>query len=420
MAEDSQSKSVADIRQDGLELMGRLLEIVGRTSDIAQVYRAFAAELERFTGDWAAVILVENGEVQVHPLGGSGEEKKLTLPLSQTTLSRVLAGKKTLVEAGPSDVSCEWLGCPRRARHIIWLPLLAGNKIFGAVAVATFSDTTDCEKHLPLLECFAGLLALALGKWKLQKEKEVMTRQEAERAYFLDVAVHDLKTVLTAIIAAIGLLREELDGKIDDFQMRLIHNLSGSIGLLESTVFELSDLCARGDSSRQRESGSIAPVLKGVVAQVTPLAQSKGQALVLQLPQALPEVLVDPRRLEKVMLHLISNAIRVTPGGGRITVRAAVHSGNLVVEVQDGGAIIPEAEQRRIFEPYYRDEADRQRVPGMGLGLAVAKQLVEAHGGKIWLSSQSGEGNTFAFALPCTNTGVPQKSVNRGKTTLGG
>ncbi len=229
MAEDSQSKSVADMRQDGLELMGRLLGIVGRTSDIAQVHRAFATELERFTGDWAAVVLVENGGVQVHPLGGTGEGKKLTLPLSQTTLSRVLASNKTLVEAGPSDVSCEWLGCPRRARHIIWLPLLASNQIFGALAVATFSDAADCEKHLPLLECFAGLLALAVGKWKLQKEKEVMTRQDAERAYLMDVVVHELKTALTAIIASVGLLREELNDKIDESQVRLIRNLSDSV-----------------------------------------------------------------------------------------------------------------------------------------------------------------------------------------------
>ena len=100
------------------------------------------------------------------------------------------------------------------------------------------------------------------------------------------------------------------------------------------------------------------------------------------------------------MLNLLSNAIKFTPQGGEITIRARKEKTNLVVEVQDTGPGIPKEEQMKLFQPYSRISADRHRLPGLGLGLAITKQLVELQGGTIWLDSKQEKGSTFAFCLP--------------------
>ena len=130
------------------------------------------------------------------------------------------------------------------------------------------------------------------------------------------------------------------------------------------------------------------------------MAGKKGQSLTLDIPPSVPMVNADWQRLEQVMFNLATNAIKFTREGGKIQVRLLRKSEELVVEVEDSGIGITEEEQARIFMPYYRVEADRPRFPGLGLGLALSKQLVELHGGRIWVRSKPGKGSTFAFSLP--------------------
>jgi len=111
-------------------------------------------------------------------------------------------------------------------------------------------------------------------------------------------------------------------------------------------------------------------------------------------------VVADEQRLEQILLNLLSNAIKFTPEGGQIALRANTDTKSLIVEVQDTGPGISEEEQQKLFRPYYRISADRRRMPGIGLGLVITKQLVELHGGRIWIQSEPGKGSTFAFSLP--------------------
>jgi signal transduction histidine kinase len=101
-----------------------------------------------------------------------------------------------------------------------------------------------------------------------------------------------------------------------------------------------------------------------------------------------------------VLLNLMNNATKFTPEGGNILVRVRKQDTGLVVEVQDDGIGIAKEEQTRLFKPYSRLSSDRQRHPGLGLGLALSKQVVELHGGRIWVDSESGKGSTFSFFLP--------------------
>ncbi|MDP2931654.1 MAG: ATP-binding protein, partial [Chloroflexota bacterium] len=145
---------------------------------------------------------------------------------------------------------------------------------------------------------------------------------------------------------------------------------------------------------------NVKSLLEGVSWQIGPEVKSKGQTLTLELPDSLPVVEADPKRIEQVLLNLLTNASKFTHEGGRIVLRARRQDASLIVEVQDSGIGIPKEEQARLFQPYSRIEFDRKRYPGMGLGLALAKRLVELHGGKIWVKSDVGKGSTFAFSLP--------------------
>jgi signal transduction histidine kinase len=101
-----------------------------------------------------------------------------------------------------------------------------------------------------------------------------------------------------------------------------------------------------------------------------------------------------------VVVNLINNAVKFTPGGGTITLIAEERDDNLVVEITDTGSGISREDQVRLFEPYYRKIGDRERLSGLGLGLALAKGFVELHGGRIWVKSDTGQGSTFGFSIP--------------------
>jgi len=123
---------------------------------------------------------------------------------------------------------------------------------------------------------------------------------------------------------------------------------------------------------------------------------AKKQEFQVELESPLPHVLADERRTSQVLSNLLSNANKFTPERGRVTLRAGVKEDALVIEVGNSGPGIPVEEQQEIFQPYTHSDG----FPGLGLGLVIAKELVELQGGKIWCHSQPGKGNTFGFSLP--------------------
>ena len=226
--------------------------------------------------------------------------------------------------------------------------------------------------------------------------------KEEEWLRFIDTLSHELKTPLTSIIAAAGLLAEELEASGDSSHRRLIQTIIQNANTLETRLAELLDIVktGTGEIQLQLEPVDIKSLLRGTGMQISPLIQGKGQHLEIDLPPSLPIIRGDGQRLEQVVLNLLNNATKFSKEGGNIVLRARSRDTEIVVEVQDSGIGIAPEEQSRLFKPYSRLDADRQRHPGLGLGLALAKQVVELHGGKIWVESQPGKGSVFSFSLP--------------------
>jgi signal transduction histidine kinase len=148
------------------------------------------------------------------------------------------------------------------------------------------------------------------------------------------------------------------------------------------------------------ELQDIRPLLNNTVNELETVASEKNQSLTLGAPSSMPLVNVDRAYIEQVILNLVNNALKFSEEGTMIQITLRREDPNVMVRVQDDGPGITKEEQVRIFTPYYRVEADRQRFPGLGLGLTVSKQLVEMHGGKMWVESEVGKGSTFIFTLP--------------------
>ena len=231
-------------------------------------------------------------------------------------------------------------------------------------------------------------------KLRRQLEKEVNKRIEYTRAL-----VHELKTPLTPILFSSELLISELKEDPWASIARNIHhgatNLNTRIGeLLDLARVEIGTLTLNIHPVNPRE------LLANAIEYIDTLIKKNNQFLVQDIPADLPEIWADAERLQQIVLNLLVNASKFTPEGGTIILSARQEANTFLVRVKDTGRGIPKKEQTRIFEPYERRSTDRERLSGLGLGLALCRYLVKLHHGKIWVESQSGKGATFAFSIP--------------------
>ena len=238
--------------------------------------------------------------------------------------------------------------------------------------------------------------------WEQELESKHALEQEiAARSLFVNVLAHELKTPLTPQIAAIQLLRDtyEKDEKSNEF--RMINLVANGATALNDTLADLLDLAAftSGTMKLKKKQISISDTITQVSDQFTVIANQENQSIVLDISQNLPMVKADANRIKQVLVNLISNAIKFNATGAEVLIRAKVLGKELVVEVEDHGEGISSEQQDRIFKPYHRTEQDRQLFHGLGLGLAIAKQIIEAHSGSIWVTSEPQKGSTFGFSL---------------------
>ncbi len=239
-----------------------------------------------------------------------------------------------------------------------------------------------------------------------------MKDQEKDRLDFVDAVVHELKTSVTAIIVSVELLGAELRpdeksvlGRLIQSITRNAHSIDERLSLLSETGEMLSD-----NAHFKPEPIRMKEIIQNVASQLYPAVQSKRQSLTLEVPESIPDARADRQYLEQILITLMTNASKFTPEEGKIKVNVSRQKTNLIVRVSDTGIGIPAEEQDRIFEPYYQVNSDknsrkdytgRERRQGSGgLGLAIAKFLVELHRGKIWLESEVGQGSSFFFSLP--------------------
>jgi two-component system sensor histidine kinase GlrK len=218
------------------------------------------------------------------------------------------------------------------------------------------------------------------------------------KADFFAMISHELKTPLTTIKEGTSLLLEGVGGAITEKQDKLLTIIATESKRLTSLVNSILDLSKMeaGMMMYTFEQGAIGPLIAKVVREIAPYAEAKGIHIVKQINTDSSDCRMDGERMLDVLRNLLGNAIKFTPEGGQVTIAANPVNDGLKVSVSDSGPGIPPEKLKAIFEKY--ESADQKR--GTGLGLAIVKHIVAAHGGKVWVESNPGEGSRFIFVLP--------------------
>jgi len=166
------------------------------------------------------------------------------------------------------------------------------------------------------------------------------------------------------------------------------------VSRLEETVFKVELL----------PSDPLTFVIRSI-DHLNPSAKVKRIHIDLNIPSFIPKIMGDAKHLQQVMLNLLGNAIKFSKSGRKIEVKVTLEDKEKQIQysVKDNGYGIPESEQSLIFDKYYRAKAVREHMDGVGLGLNISKQIVDAHNGKIWVKSDTGKGSTFMFTIPMAN-----------------
>jgi two-component system, OmpR family, sensor histidine kinase KdpD len=278
------------------------------------------------------------------------------------------------------------------------LPLALGGNPVGSLAIcgASISDTA--------LQSIANLASIAIER---ARAEETATRMEAARqheemkAMLLDALAHEFKTPLTSIKAAASSILDEQPAA----QKELVTVIDEEADRLDSLVTETIRMARieAGDLELQKEPHDVKALIEAALSKIRLLLEERTIAIDIQ--DALSRVFVDGELISLSIRQLVTNALKYSRPESSITITAVSRDDQVRISVKDSGRGIPQNELSRIFERYYRAADNRDRVPGTGIGLAVAKDIVKAHGGEIWAESKPGEGSEFLFTLPIGEEG---------------
>lgn len=234
--------------------------------------------------------------------------------------------------------------------------------------------------------------------WLMEKAKKAEIDAEAERlrSSLLSSVSHDLKTPLAAIMGSASALVANETFQKNPAQRELLENIQGEAERLAHLVQNLLDATRleSGKVQLKKELFPLEEVLGNVLERLKRLLKQRDVAV--RIPEGLPLVPADGVLLEQVLINLLENAVRHTPDQSRIEIFAHIENNAVKVTVTDQGVGLKEEELEKVFDKFYREP----HSPGAGLGLAICRAIVNAHGGKIWASNRPGGGAVFSFTLP--------------------
>jgi len=235
---------------------------------------------------------------------------------------------------------------------------------------------------------------------QLSVQNERLRELDGMKDEFIGLVSHELRTPLTSIIGYVKLLRDERtsEANADQYAEVIQRNSQRLLRLVEDLLF-LSQTHS-GTMHVEVRGADLAEIAAGAVEEMRPEADRKHIALVFSAA-CTPRLPVDAMRIAQLLGNLISNAVKFTPNGGKVEVKVGMDGPKAVLEVSDTGVGIPAADRDRIFDRFFRSAiATQQVIPGTGLGLTIAKNIVAAHHGTITVESDEGRGSTFRILLP--------------------
>ena len=359
--------------------------------------------------DNASLMLLNyQGELTIHSATGLSEQVVATTrqKADQGIAGYAITHRETVILQGDprNDPRFGEMQSSEQVRSAICLPLIHQDKVLGVLNVSRIAQPVPfTEGDAELLAVLGSQAAIAIDNARLFQEIQTAYKKLAEldhlKSEFISIAAHELRSPLAVVLTYAALLEAEATG-----QMRQHLGQVTQAGMqLKSIIDEMISLreIDTGEAQVTISNVIIAETVTGVLEDLGLLASRKHQQVQVQIPPDLPPARGDPRLVFLILSNLLSNAIKFTPEQGSITVTARSDEGRVVVAIHDTGVGIPEAELERIFQRFYQvEDSLRRKHGGIGLGLAIAREMADLIGAKIEVVSKEGEGSVFSLILP--------------------
>jgi PAS domain S-box-containing protein len=286
-------------------------------------------------------------------------------------------------------------------------PFLIHGKLVGAIALLSSGSSRvygPNDLHLAKELTYRAALAIENARLYREAQRAIKTREEV-----LAIVSHDLKNPLAAV-ALVAQLLARLSSQAD---LRLLpsfaNQIQRSVDQMQKLIGDLLDFAKiqSGTFSVEKFREKTTDVILPVIEILKILAEEKRQYLEIEVPMSLPEIDCDSYRMGQVLSNLLGNAIKFTPEGGHVQLKATEEKDGILVSISDSGPGITPEQLPRVFERFWQAQGTKQF--GSGLGLSIAKGIIEAHGAKIWAESEVGQGSRFYFTIPLATPGTKKK-----------
>jgi PAS domain S-box-containing protein len=377
---------------------------------------AMSAAIVLADADVGCLLLVEDDRLRVvRTLGYDPAVLAVdqTFPLDWGITGRALRlCQPQLVLNSPSDP--DYSPIQPGIQATIAVPLISHDAVIGALVLETANPANFDPEVVDLIQVLTARIVAAwdnvhLYELTLKQLEELkalnaqLAKVEALKTDVIHIASHNLRNPIGVATGYLGILRDDLEGKLTPEQIEYFDAIDRALQrMLRMTSDILSmEAIQRRLEEAPREVLDLRQMVVGLLRDIEPEAQRRGQRLHVSLPAGPVPTLADPANLPEAITNLLSNAIKYTPDGGQIDVRLRVEGQRVLFEVEDTGYGIPADKQERLFQPFYRAKTDATaHIEGTGLGLYLVKKIVEQHGGTMRFRSEPGVGSLFGFDLP--------------------
>jgi signal transduction histidine kinase len=415
VAEDRAGEAVAlrdelGRRVDLLEAANRCARALGSSLDADEAFAAFIRELRGLVEfDRVSIVLVERGRAEVMAVAGRGTDTVFppgsARPVKGSLLEEVLDGKlvyRSTLEPPQYPEEEHLLSIGLHSR--VLAPLQVGPRTIGMLGLVRAERDAFTPEDLELVALLGRLVATAVQNIRAYEAErstsDELRRLSALRADFVSLVSHELRSPMAAVIGAARTLQgrwRELTADQRQSFLALIGDETSRLADLIGDVLDTSQIEA-GTFSFTFSDVDLAELLRDI-ATAARVSQDEVE-VTTHVSSGMPLVRGDRERLRQVLQNLIDNAVKYSPAGGEVTVRAEAINGLVRVEIEDNGPGIPVEDQQVIFEKFGRSTASGGTKPGTGLGLFIARSITEAHGGSLEVDSVPDRGSLFSLELP--------------------
>jgi signal transduction histidine kinase/DNA-binding response OmpR family regulator len=398
-----------------LEALGEIGQAVSSSLDLDEVLDRIVTHAVHLSGtDGGSMLEFDDDRFQVRAAYGTSPQllerlRTIRIDLDGTLVGRAAAAGHPLqvpdLRDEPTDPHLEALQ-EAGWRSLVAVPMLREGRIVGALVVRRRTPGGFSEETCELLQTFAGQSALAILNARLFRELErksaeleVASRHKSE---FLASMSHELRTPLNAVIGFSEVLLERMFGDLNQRQDEYLRDIWGSGRHLLELLNDILDLSKveAGRMDLEPSAFSVADVIDSCLSLVRERAVRHGVTLERDVAADVGFLEADELRFKQVLLNLVSNAVKFTPAGGQVVVRATSDGAGVTVTVADTGVGIAPEDRARIFESFQQGGRGPAQQEGTGLGLTLSKRIVELLGGRMWVDSEVGVGSTFGFTVP--------------------